>query len=144
VNVQSAVVLDEALVCGTVFMEEVDSGARGANDFGQHLLADLGNHRLRFAFFPEVRQQEQHADRQPLFTGVEKLVYQSSSMRMLRESRYPQEQFRKDRLLLEHLDHFGFLQRAATQSVIGRSRRHALDLPARQPSPKKSRPPKWR
>src|SRR5271157_1171510 len=74
VNVQSAVIVDEAQLAEPVH-EEVDSGARGANDLGQHLLADFGNHRLGFALLPEVRQQEQHP-RQPLFAGVEKLVYQ--------------------------------------------------------------------
>src|SRR5271157_429298 len=59
VNVQSAVILDEAQFAEPVH-EEVDSGARRANDLGQHLLADLGDHRLRSAFLPEVRQQEKH------------------------------------------------------------------------------------
>src|ERR1035437_7214918 len=75
VNPQSAaVVVDEAQFAGLV-PEEVDSGARRADDLRQHFLTHLRHHRLRFAGLPEVRQQQKHT-RQPLLTGVEELVHQ--------------------------------------------------------------------
>src|SRR5581483_11739597 len=74
VNVKSAVVVDEAQLAELVH-EKADSRARGANDLSQCFLANLGNHRLRFAFLPVVGEQEQNP-RQPLFTGIEKLVHQ--------------------------------------------------------------------
>src|SRR5580704_2993139 len=55
--------------------EEADSRAGSADDLCQCLLADLRNHWLRFALFPEVGQQKQHP-RQSLFAGIEELVDQ--------------------------------------------------------------------
>ena len=55
VHVQPAVVVYEAQFAELIH-EETDAGARGADHLGQRFLTDLGNDRLRLAFFPEMGQ----------------------------------------------------------------------------------------
>ena len=50
-----------------------DTGPGCADHLGQGLLTDLGDYRLRHAFFSEASQQEQYPG-QSLFAGIEELI----------------------------------------------------------------------
>ena len=69
-----AFVLDKAQFPEFVH-EEVDPRPRRANHLRQHLLRHFRKHLLGIARFAVAREQQQSA-RQPLLTGVEKLVDQ--------------------------------------------------------------------
>ena len=55
--------------------EEADPRAGCADHFRQHLLTDLGNYTLLFAFLAKMSEQQKDPG-QPLFAGVEKLINQ--------------------------------------------------------------------
>src|SRR5208337_4757729 len=65
VNPNLAVIFDEPQFSEAIH-EKTHSGPGGANHLSQYLLADLGNHRLRFALLAELREQQQNP-RQALF-----------------------------------------------------------------------------
>jgi hypothetical protein len=71
---QATVVLDETQFAKSVH-KEADSGARGADNFRERLLANLGNHWLGLAILADIGQQQEHP-RQPFFTGIKKLINQ--------------------------------------------------------------------
>ena len=52
----TGVVFDESELSEAVH-EEADAGPGGADHFGERLLADLGNNRLRLVIFAEMRKQ---------------------------------------------------------------------------------------
>ena len=56
-DLQTAVVMDESQFPEPVH-EEADPRARCADHFRQHLLTDLGNSRLGFAFLAEMSKQQ--------------------------------------------------------------------------------------
>ena len=55
-NPNLAVIFDEAQFSEAIH-KKTHSGSRCANHLRQYLLADLGNHCLRFAFLAELREQ---------------------------------------------------------------------------------------
>ena len=55
--------------------EKTDSRAGGADHFCQHLLADLGNYGLGFAFLAKMSEQQKDSG-QPLFAGIKELINQ--------------------------------------------------------------------
>src|ERR1019366_6818012 len=67
----SAVIVDEAQFSEPVH-EEADPRTGGADHFCQHLLTDLGNYGLRFAFLAKMGEQQKGSG-QPLFARIEAL-----------------------------------------------------------------------
>ena len=55
--------------------EKVDSGARCANHFRQHLLGNFGKQLLRLGFLT-VASEQQKSPSQPFLAGVKKLIDQ--------------------------------------------------------------------
>ncbi len=74
VNLQTSVVFDESELAEPVH-EETDPGSGRANDLRKRLLAHLRNHFLRYAFLPEVGQQQENPG-QSLLAGIEQLINQ--------------------------------------------------------------------
>jgi len=76
VNLQSTptVIVDEAQLPEPVH-EKTDPRARCSYHFRQHLLTDLGNYNLGFAFLAKMSEQQEDSG-QPLFARIEKLVNQ--------------------------------------------------------------------
>src|SRR5438270_13817203 len=71
-DADATVVLDESQLSEPIH-EEAHTRACSSNHFGQRLLRDLWNQRLRLAGLTKLCHQQQDSG-QPLFTGVEKLV----------------------------------------------------------------------
>ena len=65
VNLDMAIIVDQAHLAELVH-EETDARTRGADHFGQCLLADLREDRFRLCLFAKVREQEKQPC-QPLF-----------------------------------------------------------------------------
>ena len=103
VNLQATVVLDETQLPEPVH-GKANSRSGGANDFRQCLLADLCNHRLWFAFFAEIGQQQKHP-RQPLLTGIEELIHQILLNPNVPGEHVMEQQLRKGRLFVEQMYH---------------------------------------
>ena len=57
VDLQAAVVLDETQLPEFIH-EEIYTGARGADHFGEHLLRDFGKNPLKFVFFTIAREKQ--------------------------------------------------------------------------------------
>jgi hypothetical protein len=72
VNPDTAVVFNKSQLTEAIH-EEADPGPRGTNHFRQSFLCDLRNHHIPLAGPAEFRHQQENP-RQPLFTGVEKLI----------------------------------------------------------------------
>src|ERR1700722_3000816 len=102
-----AAVLDKTHLAKTVH-EKADSGAGSADNFGQRLLAYLWDYQLRFAFLPEIGQQEQYAG-EPLLAGVEQLVYQILLDPNVAGEQMVEQQFGKGRLVVKYANYAGFL-----------------------------------
>ena len=73
-NLQAAVVLNEAHPSKLVH-EETHPGPRRPNHFGEGFLTDPGHDGLMLPVFAEAGQHQQNP-RQPLLTGIEKLIKQ--------------------------------------------------------------------
>ena len=58
-NLDGAVVFDESHLAEAVH-EKAHARAGGADHLCKGLLADLRDHNLRLAFFPELREQEEY------------------------------------------------------------------------------------
>ena len=69
-------ILDQAKLAKTIH-EKADAGSRGADDFRQGLLRDLGNQSMRITRLAEFRH-EQKGSRQSLLAGVEELINEIS------------------------------------------------------------------
>src|ERR1700689_2707780 len=100
-------VLDKTHLAKTVH-EKADSRASSADNFGQCLLAYLWDYQLRFAFLPEIGQQEEYTC-QPLFAGVEQLVYQILLDPNVAGEQMVEQQFGKGRMVVKYTNYAGFL-----------------------------------
>jgi hypothetical protein len=107
VDVDLAIVLDKAQFSEFVH-EKIDPGTRCANHLRQRLLGYIGNHLLRLVLRPISRKQQQ-STRQPFFAGVEELVYQVLFDPGVSSQRVRDEAIGKLVLLVEHPNHFVFL-----------------------------------
>src|SRR5690242_3037818 len=105
---QRAIVLDKAQLPESVH-EKTYSGARGADNLGQSLLADFWNYLLRFTGFAEICQQEQNPG-QSLLTGVEELIYKISLEPDVSRKYVHQKHFGERRLLAEDTNQDGLFQ----------------------------------
>jgi hypothetical protein len=74
VDLQPAIVVNESQFPEPVH-EEAHPRAGCADHFGQHLLTDLGDYHLGFAFLAKTSEQQEDAG-QPLFAGIEELIDQ--------------------------------------------------------------------
>jgi len=74
VDLQPAVVVNKSQFPETVH-EEADPRAGCAHHLSQHLLTDLGNYTLRFAFLAKMSEQQKDPG-QSFFAGIEELVNQ--------------------------------------------------------------------
>ena len=74
VNLDVSVVVDEAKLAKLVH-EKADPGSGGADHLRQCFLTDAWTDRLRAAFLPEIREQQQQACKPPL-ARIKKLVDQ--------------------------------------------------------------------
>ena len=74
VHMEATVVIQKAKFAELIH-EETDAGACGPDHLGERFLTDLRNDRLRLAFFPEVRQQQEDP-RQPLLGRIKELIHQ--------------------------------------------------------------------
>ncbi len=90
-NVQAAVVFNEAQLPKLVH-EETHPGPRRPDHFGQGFLTDPGHDGLMLPVFAEAGQQQQNP-RQPLLTGIEKLIDQ-----VLFDPNIPGQQVRHEEL----------------------------------------------
>ena len=90
-NVQATVVFNEAQLPKLVH-EETHPGPRRPDHFGQGSLTDPGHHGLMLPVFAEAGQQQQNP-RQPLLTGIEKLIEQ-----VLFDPHIPGQQVRHEKL----------------------------------------------
>jgi hypothetical protein len=85
-HLDAAVVFDEAQF--PEFVHEKTHPRPGrADHFRKRLLADLQFNRLRLPFLAEIRQQKERP-RQALLAGIEQLIDQVFSTRLLRISRW--------------------------------------------------------
>ena len=104
VNPNLAVIFDKAQFSETIH-EKAHSRPGCANHFSQYLLADLRNYRFRFAFFTELREQQQNP-RQPLFAGIEKLIDQVRLDAGVPCEKKGDEHRRQFGLMVEYAHHF--------------------------------------
>jgi len=65
VNLDVSVVVDETKLAKLVH-EMADAGSGGADHLRQCFLTNVRTDRLRAAFLPEIREQQQHARKPPL------------------------------------------------------------------------------
>jgi hypothetical protein len=71
-DLQTPVVADESQFPEPVH-EKANPGSGGTHHFGQSLLANFGNYRLRYAVFAKMSEQQKNPG-QPLLARIEKLI----------------------------------------------------------------------
>ena len=74
-DLKSAIVVLNEAEFPEFIHEKVDSGARCANHFRQHLLGNFGKH-LFWLGFLAVPSEQQKSPRQPFLARIEKLIDQ--------------------------------------------------------------------
>ena len=107
VHAQRAIVINETQLAELIH-EETDAGARSADHLGERFLTELRNHRLRFAFFAEMGQQQQYP-REPLLAGVEEMIHQILFDTNRVGEQIGHKHLGERRLLVQHLDHGVFV-----------------------------------
>src|SRR6267143_3350426 len=75
VDLKSAIVVLNETEFPEFVHEKVNSGARCANHFRQHLLGNFGKHLFWLGFLAKPSEQQKSAG-QPFLAGVKKLIYQ--------------------------------------------------------------------
>src|SRR5579864_5170916 len=84
--------------------KEGDPGASSTDHLGQGFMSDFGHNGLRALALAETGE-EQQGPGQPLFTGVEKLVYQVFLDPHITREQVLQKKLRKGRFLMQDLGH---------------------------------------
>ena len=106
VHAERAIVTDEAELSKFVH-KETDPRPSGPDHLGKRLLADIGNCRLRLAFFSKPCEQKQRA-RQPFFTGIKELIHEVLFDAHAVRQEVIRKKVREAGFLAEHLKHHLF------------------------------------